>query len=147
MRCTIATNSRRVHSLVRNIDKVLYYRREDTIESRASDNNNNDLMARIPTIGMLWQEYQTGIGRNKPAKSFTSYDRGKNRFVYSRRKIFWDLMVKLIDEGNSATTAMSNIDVVYGYGGASVTLILQRIRKDAKELYKIYYERYPLNRG
>ena len=43
MRCTIATNSRRVHSLVRNIDKVLYYRREDTIESCASDNNNNDL--------------------------------------------------------------------------------------------------------
>ena len=55
-------------------------------------------------------------------------------------------MVKLIDEGNSYASALSNIDVVYGYGGASVTLILQRIRKDAKELYKLYYERYPLNR-
>ena len=54
-------------------------------------------------------------------------------------------MVKLIDEGNSATTAMSNIDVVYGYGGESVSKILLRIRKDAKELYKLYYERYPLN--
>ena len=52
-------------------------------------------------------------------------------------------MVKLIDEGNSSASAFNNIDVVYGYGGASVTLILQRIRKDAKELYKLYYERYP----
>ena len=54
-------------------------------------------------------------------------------------------MVKLIDEGNSSSSALSNIDVVYGYGGASVSKILRRIRKDAKELYKIYYERYPLN--
>ena len=33
----IAVNSRKVHSLVRNIDKVLYYRREDTFESGTSD--------------------------------------------------------------------------------------------------------------
>ena len=94
---------------------------------------------------MLFQEFQSGIGSNKPAKSFTSYDRGKNRYVYSRRKVFWDLMVKLIEEGYSSTSALTNIDVVYGYGGASVSKIISRIRKDAKESYKIFYERYPIN--
>ena len=143
----IAVNSRKVHSLVRNIDKVLYYRREDTFESSASDGGalNNILMPRIPTIGMLWQEFQSGIGSNKPAKLFTSYDRGKNRFVYSRRKVFWDLMVKLIEEGYSSTSALTNIDVVYGYGGASVSKLISRIRVDAKESYKNFYNRYPIN--
>ena len=132
----IAMNSRRVHSLVRNIDKVLYYRREDNFERGASDNgalNNNDLMPRVPTIGMLWQEFQSGIGSNKPAKFFTSYDRGKNRYVYCRRKVFWNLMVKLIEEGYSSTSALANIDVVYGYGGASVSKTIRHIRMDVKE--------------
>eukprot|EP00944_MAST-04C_sp_MAST-4C-sp1_P001285 g1285.t1 len=145
MKDAIAVNTRRVHSLVRNIDKVLYYRREDNFESESGASADNDLMPRIPTIGMLWQEFQTGIGSNKAAKSFTSYDRGKNRYVYSRRKVFWDIMVKLIEEGYSATSALANIDVVYGFGGASVSKIIRRIRKDAKERYKLYYERYPIN--
>ena len=53
-------------------------------------------------------------------------------------------MVKLIEEGYSATSALANIDVVYGFGGASVSKIIRRIRKDAKEGYKLYYERYPI---
>ena len=143
----VRANTRKVNALVRNIDKVLYYRREDNFESGTPEaSNNNDLMLRVPTIGMLWQEYQTGIGRNKPAKLFTAHDRGRKRWIYSKRKVFWSFMVKLIDEGNSYTSALTNIDVVYGYNGASVSKIIRRIRKDAKESYKLYYERYPLNR-
>ena len=52
--------------------------------------------------------------------------------------------MKLIKEGNSYSSALNNIDVVYGYNGASVTKIIRRIREDAKESYKLYYERYPL---
>ena len=138
MKDAIAVNSRRVHSLVRNIDKVLYYRREDNFESESGASADNDLMPRIPTIGMLWQEFQTGIGSNKAAKSFTSYDRGKNRYVYSRRKVFWDLMVKLIEEGYSATSALANIDVVYG-----VEQVLSRLYDVYVRMLKdMYYERY-----
>ena len=50
----VRANTRKVNALVRNIDKILYYRREDNFESDTPEaSNNNGLMLRIPTIGML----------------------------------------------------------------------------------------------
>ncbi len=81
---------------------------------------------------MLWQEFRTAIVRNKAANLFTRYEKGKDCFKYSRRKLFWDLMVRLI---GAASDSLSSIDAVYGHGGASVSTILKRIRNDKRQQY------------
>ncbi len=41
----------------------------------------------------LWHKYEFGIAGRMPAKFFSSQDRGANRYTYSNRKAFWDLLV------------------------------------------------------
>jgi hypothetical protein len=40
------------------------------------------------TLLSLWHEYVYGIGDNKPAKNFNSFERGKVKFNFFRRKSF-----------------------------------------------------------
>jgi hypothetical protein len=51
------------------------------------------------TLLSMWHEYLYGIGDNKPAKNFTSFERGKVKFNFCRRKSFWDIMVRLVNAG------------------------------------------------
>ena len=41
-------------------------------------------------LHLLWREYEFGLDGQKAAKNFTPEERGKNKFSYSRRKVFWD---------------------------------------------------------
>ncbi|ETP46540.1 hypothetical protein F442_07225, partial [Phytophthora nicotianae P10297] len=43
----------------------------------------------------LWHEYQIGCGDLKAAKDFTAIERGANKFAFSRRKFFWDVVASL----------------------------------------------------
>ena len=36
----------------------------------------------------IWNEFEFGVGSEKPAKDYNSRDRGANRYLYSKRKIF-----------------------------------------------------------
>ena len=56
---------------------------------------------------------------------------GKVRFMYSRRKVVWDLIAKLVRSGNSAQVACDKIYTVYGHG-TSVTKIINQLSKDNK---------------
>ena len=80
----------------------------------------------------LWHEFEFGIAGRKPAKFFSSRDRGANRFTYSKRKTFWDLVVKMVDRGRSANDA---IDYIYRYYGfkESVSNIIKKLQKERKE--------------
>ena len=80
----------------------------------------------------LWHEFDFGIAGTKPAKFFSSRDRGANRFTYSKRKTFWDLVVKMVDRGRSANDA---IDYIYRYYGfkESVSNIIKKLQKERKE--------------
>ena len=40
---------------------------------------------------VLWAEFESGVGGNKPARLFTASERGKVKFKYCRRKIVWDM--------------------------------------------------------
>ena len=80
----------------------------------------------------LWHEYKFGIAGRKPAKFFGSRDRGTNRYIYSKRKTFWDLVVKMVNRGRSANDA---IDYIYRYYGfkESVSNIIKKLQKERKE--------------
>jgi Transcriptional activator of glycolytic enzymes. len=81
----------------------------------------------------LWQEYEFSVGGRKPAKDFTTRvePRGQVKLKYSRRKVIWECISKLIRSGYSADTAIDKIYNTYGRR-SSVTTIINRMRDDAK---------------
>ena len=79
----------------------------------------------------LWKEYVTGFSGNKPARDFTSSERGARRFVYAKRNHVWQLVVKLTRMGYSSDKAIDKIYDVYGHN-TSVTNIIKGIVADKK---------------
>jgi hypothetical protein len=80
---------------------------------------------------VLWDEYMDGIAGRKPAKDFTTQERGAVRHMYCRRKIIWDLVSLLINAGRTAQVAIDTIYAVYGEG-TNVTAIINGIKNDRK---------------
>jgi hypothetical protein len=79
----------------------------------------------------LWHEFVHGLEGHKPAKDFTSHERGKTKYKYNRRKIFWELMVKLINCGMVEVDAIDLIRQCYGRR-LSVTGIINKIMQDRR---------------
>ena len=84
------------------------------------------------TLFDLWHEFQFGLAGSKPAKEFTSEERGKNKSVYSRRKVFWDCITKLVNAGFTSDVAIDKVYECYGRG-TSVTKILLLMIRDRKD--------------
>ena len=84
------------------------------------------------SLHILWHEYEFGIAGKKPAKFYNSRDRGANRHTYSKRKIFWDLVVKMVNRGRSAN---DSIDIIYSYYRfeESVSSIIRQLQKERME--------------
>jgi hypothetical protein len=97
----------------------------------------------VKTLDILWQEYVSGINGYKPASQFTSAERGKVKSTFSRRKVFWSSMIKLLSYGIDATVLIERLESIYGNDRSSVTMILSNMQKD-KTLTK-YFEKHPLN--
>jgi hypothetical protein len=83
------------------------------------------------TLFDLWIEYAFGIGGRKAAKDFTSFERGKNRFAYCRRKIVWDCISKHVNAGFLAATAIDRILECYGRN-QNVSAIITAMVADKK---------------
>ena len=98
----------------------------------ANVNSNATLVPNVPYLQQLWQEYISGLGGRKAAKDFTAYERGQCKCKYSRRKIFWDVVVANVRANRLATDV---IDHIYAYYGAnqSVTTIINKLRKDKRQ--------------
>jgi hypothetical protein len=79
----------------------------------------------------LWHEYEFGCEGRKPAKCFTALERGANKFAYSRRKIFWDMVSTMVRSGHTSDAAIDKIYAVYGKR-LSVSSVLLRMRADRK---------------
>ena len=73
----------------------------------------------------LWKEYEFGLGNKKPAKCFTSQERGKCRSSYSRRKIFWDVIENMVRKGYTSDVAIAKTYLVYGQRNSVNTILLQ----------------------
>ena len=89
-------------------------------------------LSKVANLYELWQEYEFGIGGNKGAKYFTSYERGKVKHKYTRRKVIWDCIQRQINRGLQYNVAIDRIYQVYGQE-KSVTKIINEMRKDKKE--------------
>ena len=79
----------------------------------------------------LWTEYMYGIGGLKPAKDFTSQERGRFKQKYCKRKAFWDVVSRHVAANVSAPVAIERIYACYGES-LCVTKILDRMAKDRK---------------
>ena len=82
----------------------------------------------------LWVEFKFGLNGNKPAEQFTRKERNANRSIrqkYYRRKVFWDLCAKMINQGFSLDNAIRKIRGIYGHS-LSITKILDMLGKDRK---------------
>lgn len=79
---------------------------------------------------VLWQEYQHGIGGRKAARLFTPSERGRVKFKYSRRKIIWGAIDRMVRGGDIAQVACDRIYEVYGR--LSVCAMATAMRQDEK---------------
>ena len=79
----------------------------------------------------LWKEYQFGLHGQKPAKDYTTAERGANKCNYCRRKRFWSVVELMIRQGETCDTAIDRIYTVYGRY-MSVTKVLKELGNDLR---------------
>jgi hypothetical protein len=92
---------------------------------------NNSLSKTPKSLFVLWQEFEVGIAGRKAARLFTRVERGRNKFIYYRRKVVWDSVAEQIRRGYSAQTAIDRIYEVYGQE-LSVTQIINKMLIDRR---------------
>ena len=75
-------------------------------------------MERPKSLHDLWEEYQFGMGDNKPAKAFTTVERNntinglKKQKYYQRSKV-WKVQVYLVNGGKSIHSANATMQRVF----------------------------------
>jgi hypothetical protein len=84
------------------------------------------LSPRPKTLAVLWLEYEHGIGGRKPAKNFTTAERGRCTKTYYRRNLVWQKINHLVRAGHSYKVASHMLQMQYG-ANLSVTEIIKRI--------------------
>jgi hypothetical protein len=91
-----------------------------------------DLLSKCPKdLFILWKEYEFSLEGRKPAKLFTSVEKGMVSSVYSKRHKVWKLIQDLINKRNEDSRVV--IDSIYAaYGNVSVTKIFKNIQRDEK---------------
>ena len=99
------------------------------------------LISKIPFI-LHTTEYIVGINGNKPAKSFNPTERGKDRYKYCRRKKFWSMVEKLMDNGLTSHEAISRLEMVYARNNATIFQTLMQIGKDKNLTLSIIKQRF-----
>lgn len=90
----------------------------------------NKQLSRMPkSLYLLWDEYETGLGDNKAAKDFTENERGAVKYTYYRRKVFWEVVERLMRRGHTSRVAVDMIRAAYGVS-KSVTAVINLMRDD-----------------
>ncbi len=90
------------------------------------------LMPTPRSLHDLWSEYLHGVGGRKPARLLSYTERGRSKHRYSRRKIVWDSVSGLNQQGHTSELAIDKIYGVYS-GQTSVTKIINGLKRDKKE--------------
>ena len=79
----------------------------------------------------LWAEFQVGIGGRKPAKLFSSRERGgETKHKYHHRLVVWRIISGLIRQGMTADAAIDCIYSIYGHQTSVNSIIKNSIRKE-----------------
>ena len=99
--------------------------------------NNDDglsmatLLPHPKSIYILWEEWHSGVGGRKPAKSFTRAERGVCKYKYHRRKVVWDKISEMVRSGLTSDVAIDRIYEAYG-NSSTVSAIINRMRIDRR---------------
>ena len=92
------------------------------------------LVSNPRNLHVLWQEYEHGMDGSKPAKLFTTRERGRTKFKYHRRKVLWDRIRTLMERhGHSSETAIQHLYATYGRGSCVTKIINEMIRDRLRE--------------
>ena len=94
-----------------------------TVPNQESTMNQN-LLSKPKNLFELWNEHELGINGKKPAWAFTSVERGRCKFPYSSRKIFWDVVDLMIRRGSTSDTAIDRIYSIYGHNNSNTKIFL-----------------------
>ncbi|ETN00948.1 hypothetical protein PPTG_17274 [Phytophthora nicotianae INRA-310] len=121
------------HQIANVLNGVLRLRTE-------SQRNKQKVMAVLRRIALqpaahlyeLWGEYEFGLNGVKAAREYTAAERGANKFAYSRRKMFWDVVATMVRAGYSSDVAVDRIYAIYGRQ-LPVTSILLALRRDKQQ--------------
>ena len=100
---------------------------EETAE-QAIDRMPAKLYKSPKSLHDLWHEFQFGLNGSKPAREFTLQERGKNKSLYCRRKVFWDTISSLVRAGFTSEVAIDKVYQVYGRGTSVTTILIMMIR-------------------
>ena len=87
----------------------------------------SNLTGNPPNLHVVWNDYERGVGGNKPAKYFTKTVCGRVKHMYYRRLVLWKGVEKMIARGTICDTAIESIYYVYK-PLQKVTAILDAIR-------------------
>ena len=90
------------------------------------------LSRNVNSLGALWDEWLIGLNGNKPAKDFTSRERGANRHKYSKRLHVWRCISRHVGAGFSAEVVIDRIHQCFGYN-LSVTRIIKAFQDANRE--------------
>jgi len=96
---------------------------------QGQDTRPATLCANPRHLSMPWDECQNGVGGRLPARLFTAEQRGRCRSKCSQRKVFWDCMQRLIDNGCTTQTGLERISRVHT---GSATAKLKALLKDER---------------
>ncbi|ETP31664.1 hypothetical protein F442_19500 [Phytophthora nicotianae P10297] len=104
----------------------------EVFAATASDTHSVRLSKRPKDLYELWGEYEFGLNGVKAAREYTAAERGVNKFAYSRRKIFWDVVATMVRAGYSSDVAVDRIYAIFGRQ-LPVTSILLALRRDKQQ--------------
>jgi hypothetical protein len=99
-------------------------------------NRNTAVLCKRPrSLKELWMEYKFGIDGNKPAEQFTSKERnnvaGGIKQRYYRRRVVWNCIERLINQGHTLDAAVTKIRGCYG-NRMSVTQVINAMLRDRR---------------
>jgi hypothetical protein len=89
----------------------------------------------LPTprlLPIMWQEYNVGLGGRKAARLFTADERSQQKHKYSRRKVVWDAIDRMVLRGFTAQVAIDRIYQHYGRE-LSVTKVINNMLRDCRQ--------------
>ena len=126
-----------VRATRKGTEKVTIAQDEDNDDDTVGRNTRTihvpqDLLSPCPKdLFTLWKEYEFGLGNRKPARLFTTEERGKVSSIFSKRNKVWKLIQDLINKRSEPSNII--IDAIYAtYGYESVTNIIKKIQRDEK---------------
>jgi len=108
-----ATTERSLHRMNESLKRIVAQPIARVVVNRgddacpAADGALSCLSKRPKDLFELWREFEHGIGGSKPARLFTSRERGASSFTYSLRMSFWSVIQSMVRRGTRQTPPLT----------------------------------------